>query len=133
MHLADVQSGFMGTSAIVGNSIPVGVGLAYANALKGEKQSHLDFFWRGSLEEGVFYESLNFAVLHDLPIVFICENNLYSVYSGLSERRPSAFALSEVVSAMGARAQKISYGDLSGPIKHLKNLFPKEFSHIAIL
>ena len=46
------------------------------------------FFGDGATEEGAFYESLNFAIIHSLPILFICENNLYSVYSGLEVRQP---------------------------------------------
>lgn len=126
MHLADAESRFMGTSAIVGNSIPVGVGLAYASVLNEENSRTLVFFGEGASEEGVFYESLNFAVLHNLPIVFICENNSYSVYSDLSERRPDNFALSEVVRAMGAKVQKISHGDLPGLYQAFGKIFFQE-------
>ena len=46
------------------------------------------FFGEGATEEGVFHESINFAALHNLPILFVCENNLYSVYTGLEQRQP---------------------------------------------
>ena len=82
MHLIDKKNGFMGTSAIVGNSIPLGVGLSLSIKLQ-QKVMLLVFLGDGAIEEGVFYESLNFSVLGELPVIFICENNLYSVYSPL--------------------------------------------------
>ena len=78
----------MGTSAIVGNSIPLGVGLSSSIKTKKKKNISCIFIGDGAIEEGVFYESLNFAVLKNLPVLFICENNLYSVYSPLSVRQP---------------------------------------------
>jgi TPP-dependent pyruvate/acetoin dehydrogenase alpha subunit len=101
MHLADLSVNFMGTSAIVGNSIPVGVGLGLAAQLHQADQISCVFLGDGSVEEGVFYESINFAVVRNLPVVFICENNLYSVYSGLSVRQPQGRVIAEMVSAMG--------------------------------
>ena len=88
MHLIDLNVNFMGTSAIVGNSIPVGVGLGLAIKLKNEKKISFVFLGDGAIEEGVFYESLNFAIVKQIPVIFICENNLYSVYSSLKVRQP---------------------------------------------
>ena len=85
MHLVDPTAGFMAAVPIVGSTIPIGVGLAFASALKGERRVTGIFFGDGSTEEGVFAESLNFAVLKKLPALFICENNFYSVRS--EERR----------------------------------------------
>ena len=101
MHLVDLSVGFMGTSAIVGNSIPVGVGLALSAQLKGTDQISCVFFGDGTVEEGVFYESVNFAAVRKLPVLFICENNLYSVYSPLSVRQPKGRSIAAMVSAMG--------------------------------
>ena len=78
MHLIDTKVNFMGTTAIVGNSIPVGIGLGLANNIKQNSISYI--FLGGATEEGVFYESVNFAALKNIPVVFICENNFYSVY-----------------------------------------------------
>ena len=88
MHLIDLAVNFMGTSAIVGNSIPVGVGLGMSAKIKNTKQVSFIFFGDGAIEEGIFYESINFAIVKKLPVVFICENNLYSVYSPFSVRQP---------------------------------------------
>ena len=101
MHLIDRNVNFMGTSAIVGNSIPVGVGLALSSKLKGTDQISCIFLGDGAIEEGVFYESVNFAVVRKLPVLFICENNLYSVYSNLSVRQPKGRSIAKMVEAMG--------------------------------
>lgn len=100
MHLIDLSVNFMGTSAIVGNSIPVGVGLALSAQLKGTDQISCVFLGDGAVEEGVFYESVNFAAVRNLPVLFICENNLYSVYSPLSVRQPKGRSIAKMVEAM---------------------------------
>tara|TARA_B110000008_G_C16949970_1_gene555978 strand:- start:928 stop:1869 length:942 start_codon:yes stop_codon:yes gene_type:complete len=106
MHLIDKPIGFMGSTAIVGNTIPVAVGLALAFKIQKSSSISCAFFGDGAVEEGVFYESINFAALHKLPILFICENNLYSVYSGLSVRQPYGRKIHEMVSGMGIEAYK---------------------------
>jgi pyruvate dehydrogenase E1 component alpha subunit len=101
MHLIDLGVGFMGTSAIVGNSIPIGVGLGLSSQLQNTSQVSCVFLGDGATEEGVFYESINFSVLKNLPILFICENNLYSVYSPLEARQPKGRSIAKMVSGMG--------------------------------
>lgn len=88
MHLIDLDVGFMGATPIVGGTVPLAVGAAWAAALKGEKRVSVVFFGDGCFEEGVVHESLNFAALHRLPMVFVCENNQFSVYTRLTERQP---------------------------------------------
>lgn len=104
MHLIDTDVNFMGTSAIVGNSIPVGVGLGLSIQLKNTKQISCVFLGEGATEEGVFYESINFAALKNLPVLFVCENNLYSVYSSLSVRQPKNRNIVNLVKSMGLSA-----------------------------
>ena len=108
MHLIDLSVNFMGTSAIVGNNIPVGVGLALSAQLQGTDQISCIFVGDGAVEEGVFYESINFAILKNLPALFICENNLYSVYSPLSVRQPHGRKIATMVEGLGA---KVATGD----------------------
>jgi len=108
MHLIDQSVNFMGTSAIVGNSIPNGVGLALSAQLKGTDQISCVFLGDGAIEEGVFYESVNFAAVRKLPVLFICENNLYSVYSPLSVRQPKGRSIAKMVEAMGV---EVAEGD----------------------
>ena len=102
MHLIDLDVNFMGSSAIVGNSIPLGVGLGLSSQLKKTKQVSTVFMGEGATEEGVFYESLNFAIIKKLPILFICENNLYSVYSNLQVRQPTNRKIYNMVKSIGA-------------------------------
>jgi TPP-dependent pyruvate/acetoin dehydrogenase alpha subunit len=108
MHLIDRDVNFMGTSAIVGNSIPVGVGLALSAQIRQSDQISCIFVGDGAVEEGVFYESVNFAATRSLPVLFLCENNSYSVYSPLSVRQPEGRSISAMVAAMGIEA---SYWD----------------------
>ena len=88
MHLVDETVGFMGSTAIVGGTVPIGVGLAYGMKIKKSKQLSCIFLGDAVIETGVFFESINFAIVKKLPILFICENNLYSVYSPLKVRQP---------------------------------------------
>jgi pyruvate dehydrogenase E1 component alpha subunit len=107
MHLIDLSVSFLGSSAIVGNSIPIGVGAAYAHKLQKNNAVSFVFIGDGAIEEGVFYESANFAVIHKLPVVFICENNLYSVYTGLDARQPSNRSISKLAGAIGLQAEQV--------------------------
>jgi len=106
MHLMDLNVNFMGSSAIVGNSIPVGVGLGLSAKLKKKNQISYVFFGEGATEQGVFYESINFAIIKKLPVIFICENNLYSVYSDLKYRQPKTRKIYKLVKSFGIQAYK---------------------------
>jgi len=86
MHLTDKSAGIMGTSAIVSSSIPVALGFSYANMLQSSNNKVVVFIGDGALEEGVFWESLNFASLKNLPILFVCENNEYAIFTHWSKR-----------------------------------------------
>jgi pyruvate dehydrogenase E1 component alpha subunit len=114
MHLIDLEKGFLGSSAIVGNSIPVGVGVAYAKQLNKDKSVSFIFLGDGAIEEGSFYESVNFAAVHKLPAVFIVENNLYSVYTGLIPRQPEGRSISKLASAIGLYCDSVDDSDFSG-------------------
>ena len=100
MHLIDVAHGVMGASAVVGTTIPLAVGYAYALRLRQQPAIVASFFGDGAVEEGVFHESLNFAALKQLPVLFVCENNQYAIHSPLRARQPHA--------GIAARAE--SYG-----------------------
>lgn len=89
MHLIDQRVGFMGATPIVGGTVPLAVGAAWAARLQGNDRLGVAFFGDGCFEEGVMHESLNFAALHRLPVLFVCENNNFSVYTPLSERQPA--------------------------------------------
>jgi len=102
MHLVDTNVNFMGTSAIVGNSIPTGTGLALAAKLNKKDQISVIHIGDGAIEEGAFYESLNFAIVKKIPALYLCENNLYSVYSALGVRQPKDRSLLKMVTGIGA-------------------------------
>ncbi len=87
MHLAAPDRGMMGASALVGGTIPLAVGSALDAHLRGIARVSVAFFGDGGSEEGVFYESLNFSALKKLPVIFVCENNLYATYSHQSTRQ----------------------------------------------
>lgn len=88
MHLVEPAVNFLGTSALVGGCLPIATGTALASKLRGEDRVTVVFFGDGAVEEGAFHESLNFASLHKLPIIFVCENNLYAVNSPIAARQP---------------------------------------------
>lgn len=89
MHLTDPEYGIPGTTAIVGGSIPLAVGAALSAVKKAENRIAVAFFGDGATEEGAFHESLNYAALKRLPVVFVCENNFYATNSPLSARQPA--------------------------------------------
>jgi pyruvate dehydrogenase E1 component alpha subunit len=89
MHPAFPELGILGTSAIVGGGIPHGVGTALASRLRRDGRISAVFFGDGASEEGTFHESLNFAALRQLPVLFVCENNGYATVSPLAARQPN--------------------------------------------
>jgi pyruvate dehydrogenase E1 component alpha subunit len=88
MHLFDKSVNFCAVP-IVGSTIPIAVGTAFATLFSNKKLISVVFFGDAAVEEGVFYESMNFASLKKLPIIFVCENNLFAVYSPLKVRQPA--------------------------------------------
>ena len=87
MHLIDTDCGVMGTSAVVGTTIANAAGYAYALKLRRSSSVVVSFFGDGATEEGVFAETLNFAVLKRLPLLFVCENNGYAIHTHQSRRQ----------------------------------------------
>ena len=106
MHLADVAHGVMGASAVVGTTIAHAVGYAYALKVQRKDSVVVSFFGDGATDEGVFYESLNFAALKKLPVIFICENNSYAIHTHQLRRQPQA-NIFERARSFGMPAEKI--------------------------
>ena len=88
MHIMDLDVNMVASIPIVGSCIPLAVGSALADSLDGRDNVSIAYLGDASVEEGVFHESANFAKLRDLPVLFVCENNLYSCYTQLHERQP---------------------------------------------
>jgi len=111
MHLIDAQARVMGASAVVGTTIPQAVGFAYALKLQRKDSVVVSFFGDGAVDEGVFHESMNFATLKSLPIVFVCENNFYAIHTHLL-RRHKRDNICERASAYGMPAERIPENDV---------------------
>ena len=89
MHLVDRNVGFEGSVPIVAGTIPIAVGAALKSKMKNDKKVAIAFFGDGACEEGLFHESLNFASINSLPIIFVAENNLFSSHLDIHLRQPS--------------------------------------------
>ncbi|MDH5672761.1 MAG: thiamine pyrophosphate-dependent dehydrogenase E1 component subunit alpha [Myxococcales bacterium] len=106
MHLIDLEAGFLGAVPIVGSTVPIGVGAAFGCSMRSEDRVVVVYLGDGAMEEGVAHESLNFARLKRLGVVFVCENNLYSVYTHLRERQPPERSLCDLVRGHGIEAHE---------------------------
>ncbi|RJQ36783.1 thiamine pyrophosphate-dependent dehydrogenase E1 component subunit alpha [Candidatus Parcubacteria bacterium] len=112
MHLIDVRVGVMGASAIVGTTIPQAVGFALAIRYRGDRDRiAVSFFGDGGVDEGVWHESMNFAALRKLPVIFICENNFYAIHSHERARHARANIV-ERARAYGMPAERIEGNDV---------------------
>jgi TPP-dependent pyruvate/acetoin dehydrogenase alpha subunit len=111
MHLVDVGCGVLGSSAVVASTVPIAMGYAFALKREGKGRVVAAFFGDGATEEGVFWESLNFAQLHKLPILFVCENNGYAIHEPL-DKRWAVRNLIGKVTAFGVSACRIDDGDV---------------------
>jgi pyruvate dehydrogenase E1 component alpha subunit len=106
MHLTDVAKGAMGSYAIIGAHLPVAAGAAWSAQYRGTEQVSVCFFGDGTTNIGAFHEALNFAAVWKLPVVYVCENNLYMEYTPISAvtavehpaaDRASAYGLPSIV------------------------------------
>ena len=107
MHLIDMDANVLGMSAVVGTTIPVAAGYAFALQREGKSRIAASFFGDGATEEGVFSETLNFASLHKLPILFVCENNGFAIHSPTSNRWATE-ALCERVRTYGIETRELA-------------------------
>lgn len=112
MHIADPASGNLGANAIVGGSAGIATGAAFSARYRGTKQVAVCFFGEGALGQGLLYETMNLARLWNLPVIYVCENNMYNEYTHFSETtageilaRPAAFGIpAESVDGQDIRA-----------------------------
>ncbi|MEV5885278.1 thiamine pyrophosphate-dependent dehydrogenase E1 component subunit alpha [Streptomyces sp. NPDC052020] len=128
VHLTDPEAGFAASSAILGEMIAVATGAAWAFAeavgragrqpagerpdAEGGPRVAVTFFGDGASEEGVFHESLNFAALHRLPVIYVCENNRYSLSSDLTSRQPAGHSITERARGYGITARRLDGNDV---------------------
>jgi TPP-dependent pyruvate/acetoin dehydrogenase alpha subunit len=106
MHLTSIEHGIMGSYAIIGAQLPIACGSAWRAQYKGQKDISVCFFGDGTTNIGAFHEALNLAVVWNLPVVFICENNMYMEYTPINEvtavrdpaaGRASAYGLESII------------------------------------
>jgi len=110
-HLIDLDCGFMGSAPILASTISVAVGAAWAAQMSEENRVVVVYFGDAATEEGTFHEAMNFAGLKRLPVIFVCENNLYSVHSPLGVRQPPR-TIASMGAAYGIEAERADGNDV---------------------
>ena len=127
MYLQDIKAGVAAAVPIVGSNIPIGTGIAYKSLFHNSKKRYVTviFFGEGATEEGVFSESINFAAIHNIPILFVCENNLYSVYTSLKDRQSNKKNLIKIVKNYGVESYSFDGNDVSKVYFKTKKLVNK--------
>lgn len=119
MHLAAPEKGLIGCSAIVASTIPVATGDALAAKLQKKDRIACAFFGDGAVDEGTFFESLNFAVLKQIPVLYICENNNYAVHSRVSDRHRQ-MDLYKLGEGLGVRGERFDGNDAAAVYRTTK-------------
>ncbi|MBL8630568.1 MAG: thiamine pyrophosphate-dependent dehydrogenase E1 component subunit alpha [Rhodospirillaceae bacterium] len=100
-HLIDLEAGFVASAPILAGTLPIAVGAAFGAKRLGRDTVSVVYFGDGATEEGSFHEAMNFASLYKLPVLFVCENNLYSVHSDLAVRQPANRQIADIGQAHG--------------------------------
>lgn len=111
MHLVEMSRSVLGTSAVVGTTVPIAIGYALAQKAMATGRIVAAFFGDGTTEEGAFYESLNFAALRKLPVLFVEENNFLAIHEPIAKRQ-AADRLVERVRTFGIPAERVTSGDV---------------------
>jgi len=100
MHIADTELGMLGANGIVGGGIPISVGAGFSCKMEGKSRITICFFSDGASNNGVFHESLNMASIFKLPVIYVCENNMYAI----------SMSCNESVSCGNIADRAVSYG-----------------------
>ena len=116
MHITAKEQGFVGSVPIVAGTISLALGAALAAKIRKEPKVAVSFFGDGATGEGTLYESLNFAALKKLPIIFVCENNLYSTHLPVKEIRPER-PIFEIAKPFGIAGSQIDGNDVLAVFK----------------
>lgn len=112
MHLVDKENGFYGSVPIVGATIPIAVGAGFAHKLDQGNNLSVSYLGDGATEEGVFHESLNLAKVNQLPVLFVCENNLFASHMHILERQPELSTM-RYATAHGVPALLVDGNDIA--------------------
>src|ERR1700729_3517830 len=111
MHLVDKAHGFMGATGVVGGNLPLALGSAPAQHLKGGSQVRVVFFGDGAVQAGHFNESINLAALWQLPVIFVCENNGFAEFTSRAEHS-TVERVSDVVAPYGFERETVEGSDV---------------------
>jgi len=112
MHLTDIESGFMASTPIVASTVPIATGAAMAIKKRGHENISVSFFGDGAMECGVIQESMNYAATNNLPVVYCCENNFYSVYTHKKVRVPADRDYCKMAEALGLKTIRVDGNSL---------------------
>jgi TPP-dependent pyruvate/acetoin dehydrogenase alpha subunit len=112
MHVADPARGVLGANAIVGASMPLAVGAGLSSKLRGQGRVAVAFFGEGAVNQGVFHEALNLAAIWDLPVLFVCENNIYAEFTD-SRRMTRVPGVADRTAAYGIDASVVDGNDVA--------------------
>jgi pyruvate dehydrogenase E1 component alpha subunit len=106
MHLTDLKAGFLAGIPIVGSSMPIAAGVAMSQNWGKLESLTVAYIGDAAAESGSFHETLNFASLHNLPLLTICENNEYSIFTPLSQRQPINRTITDLASSHGIKTYR---------------------------
>ena len=112
VHLNDPEAGVIASSAILGQTMAVAVGTALAFTMDGRDQVAVTFFGDGTVEEGIFHETLNFAVMRRAPVLFVCENNGFSTHTRLEVRQPASVSIHARAASYGMPSRLVDGNDV---------------------
>ena len=112
VHLNDPEAGVIASSAILGQTMAVAVGTALAFTMDGRDQVAVTFFGDGTVEEGIFHETLNFAVMRRAPVLFVCENNGFSTHTRLEVRQPALVSIHARAASYGMPSRLVDGNDV---------------------
>jgi TPP-dependent pyruvate/acetoin dehydrogenase alpha subunit len=112
VHLNDPEAGVIASSAILGQTMAVAVGTALAFTMDGRDQVAVTFFGDGTVEEGIFHETLNFAVMRCAPVLFVCENNGFSTHTRLEVRQPASVSIHARAASYGMPSRLVDGNDV---------------------
>ena len=125
MHLTSVEHGVIGSYAIICAHLPIACGAAWRSQYKGQSDVSVCFFGDGTTNIGAFHEAINFAVIWKLPVVFVCENNLYMEYTPISEVTAVESPAADRASAYGLPRICIDGNDADVVYRTMKEAFGK--------
>src|SRR5229473_5694919 len=112
VHLNDPDAGVIASSAILGQTMAVAVGTALAFTMDGRGRVAVTFFGDGTVEEGIFHETLNFAVMRHAPVLFVCENNGFSTHTRLEVRQPASVSIHARAASYGMPSRLVDGNDV---------------------